>query len=112
MKLYNEDCLTALKKLADDSVDCIVTDCPYHIVSGGCTNLEQKQTGGMLKKTKSGFVSENSKHVSLFGMLNDRDPLTYAKQGKLFKYNEIQFEEWLPEIYRVIKPGKHIYIYI
>ena len=28
-QLYNEDCLTALKKLSDNSIDCMVTDPPY-----------------------------------------------------------------------------------
>ncbi len=31
--LYNEDCLNILDTMQEKSVDLIVTDCPYHIVS-------------------------------------------------------------------------------
>ena len=125
MKLYNEDCLEVIKNIPDNSIDLIVTDCPYHIVSGGCTTgtygngqgIFQKETGGILNKrvigkNKQGYILENTKHISLFGILNDNDNTTYTKQGKLFKYNDIKFSEWLPELYRVAKPQTHIYIYI
>ena len=36
--LYNEDCMKILKGMESESVDLVLTDCPYHIVSGGCTN--------------------------------------------------------------------------
>ena len=37
INLYNEDCMEALKRLPDNSVDLIVTDPPYLIekISGG-----------------------------------------------------------------------------
>ena len=57
-------------------------------------------------------MTENSKHVSLSGILNDYDPTTYAKNGKLFKHNDIKFEDWLPKVYRVLKQGTHCYIMI
>jgi len=125
MKLYNDDCLNILKNIPDESIDLIVTDCPYHIVSGGCTTgtygngngIFQKETGGILSKrvvgkNKQGYILEGTKHIALFGILNDNDATTYTKQGKLFKHNDIKFSEWLPELYRVIKPSTHIYIYI
>jgi site-specific DNA-methyltransferase (adenine-specific) len=34
MRLYNDDCLVALKEIPDESIDCVVTDCPYHIIGG------------------------------------------------------------------------------
>ena len=34
-KIYNEDCLEGMKKIADNSVDLIVTDPPYEHVKGG-----------------------------------------------------------------------------
>ena len=114
MKLINDDCLNALKEIPDESIDLVVTDCPYHIAQGGCsTGLygNQHQTGGMLKKTKSGIMYGDSKHVSLYGnVLNDQ--IEYTKQGKLFKHNDIKFEEWLPEVYRVLKQDTHCYIMI
>lgn len=30
-KIYNEDCLEGMKRIADGSVDCILTDLPYGI---------------------------------------------------------------------------------
>lgn len=119
-KIYNEDCLTQLKSIPDESIDLIVTDCPYHIVSGGCSNGaygNHKEPGGIFNrhkvigKCKQGQVLEGTKHIALFGILNDNESTTYAKQGKLFKHNDIDFSDWLPELYRVLKPSKHIYIY-
>ena len=34
-ELYNADCLEVLKNIPDNSIDLVVTDCPYHIVQGG-----------------------------------------------------------------------------
>ena len=28
-KIYNEDCLNALSKIPDNSIDCVITDPPY-----------------------------------------------------------------------------------
>lgn len=84
--LYNADCLDILRNMPDESVDCVVTDCPYHIVSGGDTiNI----CGGILSRER-------------------KETLT----GKLFKHNEIKFSEWLPDVYRVLKRGTHCYIMI
>lgn len=122
MKLYNDDCLVALKEIPDESIDCVVTDCPYHIIGGGTrkeklgdepSGIFNRRSGYVPQKTKGGYLmTEGSKHVSLSGILNDYDPTTYAKNGKLFKHNDIKFEDWLPEIYRVLKQDTHCYIMI
>ena len=39
-KIYNMDCYTAIKEIADKSVDCIYTDVPYLYVSGGTSESE------------------------------------------------------------------------
>lgn len=85
IKLYNDDCIKILKNIKNESIDLIVTDPPYRICSGGCS------TGAYGNGKKSN---------------------PDARQGKLFKYNDIKFSEWLPELYRVLKPNSHIYIYI
>lgn len=122
-RLYNDDCLNVLKSIDDESIDLVVTDCPYHIVSGGCTN-DAVKIGSYKHGVPSGILNRyrkdehgnkyygESKHVSLCGMLNDYDPTTYTKQGKLFKHNDIKFSEWLPQIYRVLKNNTHCYIMI
>ena len=38
-QIYNEDCLEALKRVPDNSVDCIITDPPYFL---GMTHNGQK----------------------------------------------------------------------
>ena len=82
--MRNCDCREALPNIADCSVDLVATDCPYHIVSGGCTN---KGAGnGIFQKEK-------------------------ASSGKLFAHNEITFSEWLPEVYRILKAQTHCYIF-
>ena len=82
--LWQGDCLALMKNIPDGSIDLVATDCPYHIVSGGCTN-KGKGDGIFQKENASG--------------------------GKLFEHNDIEFSEWLPEVYRVLKPATHCYIF-
>jgi len=101
MKLYNEDCMNVLKNIADESIDLVVTDCPYHIVSGGCSNDKVKigrYTGGILQKRYGKGMSDDS--------------IANTRKGKLFDHNDIEFSEWLPEVYRVLKQDTHCYIMI
>lgn len=57
--IVNGDCLEVMKTIPDKSIDLIVTDCPYTIISGGCTNKSFKMkkylgqiTVILLKKVK------------------------------------------------------------
>jgi site-specific DNA-methyltransferase (adenine-specific) len=84
VSLYNDDCLNVLSTLPDGSVDLVATDCPYHIIPGGCTN--KGKGNGIFQKE-------------------------IASDGKLFTHNDIEFSEWLPEVYRVLKFGTHCYIF-
>ena len=94
--IHNADCLDILKTIGSETIDCVVTDCPYHIVSGGYGEYEHP-AGGMLRRKE----------------ISDTDEVpTLVKKGKLFNNNDIEFEEWLPEIYRVLKQGTHCYIMI
>ena len=113
MQLFNEDCLEAFKKIPSESVDCIVTDCPYHICSGGTTIDPLKtECRVILNKRNGKKYMGDSKHVILEGIFDETIQSNYVKSGKLFAYNEIKFSEWLPECYRVLKPNTHIYIYL
>lgn len=80
-KIYNDDCMEILKGFKDESVDLIVTDPPYKVISGG-------------KPHKKGQPS---------GMLSKND-------GKIFEYNDIKPEQWIPELYRVLKQDTQCYI--
>ena len=79
--IYNMDFLEGVSLIEDDSVDLIVTDPPYKTTSRGGTG----NSGGMCKKKE--FSS-----------------------GKVFKYNDIKFSDYLPELHRVLKSGCHCYI--
>lgn len=88
--LFNNDCLQVLEVIPDNSIDLIVTDPPYRVIShGGSNNPNVKLCGGMLK--------------------HDNE---YVKKGKLFQYNDIKFSEWLPLIYNKLKDNTHCYIFI
>ena len=80
-EIYNMDCLEGMKLLGDGSIDLIVTDPPYKTTSRGSSG----GTGGILKEEIN-------------------------KRGKVFKHNDIEFNEWLPELYRVLKDKGHAYI--
>lgn len=96
--IYNADCLDVLSQIENQSIDLVVTDCPYKIVSGGATkNRDNTAVGGILGKHRG--VSNN---------LNIEE----TRKGKMFKHNDILFKDWLPEIYRVLKPNTHCYIMI
>ena len=92
--IYNEDCIKGMKKLPDNSIDLVVTDCPYHIIAGGCSNIPRKDEPSGIFNRRNTFTQKN------------------AKSGKLFDNNDIEFKDWLPEIYRIIKPNSHVYIMI
>ena len=93
IKIKCSDMLQELRQLSDNSIDCLVTDPPYKIVSGGCT----KPLGGVLGSVTSGILNRNINNV---------------KTGSLFDYNSLSFAEWMPEVYRVLKPKSHAYIFI
>lgn len=85
IQLMRGDCLELMKAIPAGSVDLVVTDPPYRLVSGGCTNRTKKD--GI-------FCREN------------------VSSGKLFQHNDLPFSAWLPAVYRVLKPGTHCYIFI
>jgi site-specific DNA-methyltransferase (adenine-specific) len=127
MVLYFGDCRDILKTIPDETYDCVVTDCPYHIVTGG-TRIEYvgDETAGIQNKrrkydgkTDTRKISANPLQVMCATDLknkwlkqNDKDNELLVREGKLFRHNEIKFEEWLPEIFRVLKSGTHCYIMI
>lgn len=110
MRLYNDDCLNVLKTLKTESIDCVVTDCPYHIISGGCTNDAVKIGKYPSGKADLGGIFSKERIDDL--TIEDAERREFTRQGKLFKHNDIEFSEWMPEIYRVLKQDTHCYIMI
>lgn len=82
-KLYNGDCLEILKNISDESIDMIVTDVPYSVISGGRPKY---------KGQPSGILSKND--------------------GKIFDYNDLKPRQYMKELYRVLKDETHCYIFI
>ena len=62
--LYNQDCLKGMQEIPDESIDLVVTDCPYHISHHGTS------CGGGI------FSDLQNKH---------------ANSGKLFAHNDISY---------------------
>ncbi len=81
--IYNKDALDLFKKIDNESVDLIVTDPPYKCISGG----KPKN-----KNRPSGILKENN--------------------GKIFTHNNIKPEEFIPELYRVLKNNSQCYIMV
>lgn len=83
INLIHGDCLVEMQRIPDKSVDLVVTDPPYKIVQGGCTNK--------IVRFKGASFAE-------------------IQKGTLFNHNDIEFIDWLPSVYRVLKDGSHCYI--
>lgn len=83
--IKNIDCRIGLAELPSESIDLVCSDVPYRIVHHGTSAC-----GGML-----------SHH-------NNNNALN----GKLFDHNDIEFSEYLPELYRVLKQDTHCYLMI
>tara|TARA_R110000744_G_C19135175_1_gene537517 strand:- start:53 stop:727 length:675 start_codon:yes stop_codon:yes gene_type:complete len=81
-ELYLGDCLEVMKDIPDGSVDMVLTDPPYRVISGG-----------------------NSSAQRPMGMLS-------ANDGKIFKHNDISFSDYLPEFYRVMASRSHLYLMV
>lgn len=96
--LFNSCCLFQMSKLEDESVDLVVTDPPYKIISGGCRISD-------LGDEPSGILRHRQSNKRL-------DWVDDVRTGKMFKENDIKFEEWIPHIFRVLKNGTHFYVMV
>jgi site-specific DNA-methyltransferase (adenine-specific) len=77
------DCLERMKEIPDNSIDCIVTDPPYKLTSGG-------------RKPRENFNI-------VFNRTNYHD----LSRGLMF--NVPDFNQWLGNVYRILKNGTHFY---
>lgn len=77
------DCMNVLKSLSDESVSLVITDPPYPTTKRGIS--KNTTTGGMVRSE-------------------------LGKQGKMFKYNNIDVSTYIPEFFRILKDGSHLYI--
>lgn len=84
--IYNEDAITRLKQLEDNSIDCIITDPPYPTIGGG-----------------SGGADSSSSSARPTGILAKND-------GKIFTHNDLAIQDWIGECFRVLKNETHLYV--
>ena len=99
--LYNGDCLEVMRSIANNSIDLVATDCPYKIVSGGCRKIPKDG-----ERETSGILTHRHKD-------NKRtDWVDAVRTGKMFANNDIEFKDWLPDVYRVLKDKSHCYIMV
>lgn len=77
--------MAVLRGLPEACIDCVVTDPPYRVISGGMR----------IENEKNGYATSVVKGI---------------ENGRVFKHNDIEPEQWLPELFRVLKPGTHCYI--
>lgn len=81
--LYRGDCFKVLKKIEDNSIDCIITDPPYFLSNGGITC----KSGKMIKVDK-GEWDKRQEYDDFFS----------------FNLN------WIKESYRVLKEGGTLWV--
>ena len=99
--LHNGDCLEIMKAIPDNSIDLVATDCPYKIVSGGCRKIPKDG-----ERETSGILTHRHKD-------NKRtDWVDAVRTGKMFANNDIEFKDWLPDVYRILKDKSHCYIMV
>lgn len=96
---HNIDCLDGFKRIKDNSIDLLITDPPYKIVGGGC--------GVQPKKNECKGIFNRRKNVE-----KRTDWTDNARKGTLFKHNDIKIEQWIGEVFRVLKNGSHCYIMV
>ena len=85
IKLFNTDTMELMDKMIEKGieVDCVITDPPYKVISGGSEK-------GLSYKHKGSITEKND--------------------GKIFEHNNIKMSDWLPKVYKLLKNESHCYI--
>lgn len=81
INLIHGDCLVAMKDIPDASIDVVCTDPPYKLTSRGGSG------------TMGGYWTNEQ-----------------TRKGKIFENNDIEIEDYIHELYRVLKDKTHCYI--
>lgn len=83
MTLHNRNALDLMREMQPDSIDCIITDPPYRVISGGINRAEG------------------------YGLATS---VVGANDGKIFKHNDCTPSEYMPLMYRVLRDSGHCYV--
>lgn len=97
-KIIQGNCIELLKQFPDEFFDCVITDPPYKL---GTSSVKVNKDGTINDRLRKKWVKKNS----------DEDNENLIKTGQMMG-SIPKFEEWLPEVYRVLKNGSHCYIMI
>lgn len=98
-----------IKEYGDEYFDAIVSDIPYEISTGGCSIKERpNEYGGILNRR---YYTDDRLKNKWLKQEDINDNATLIRKGKFFE-NIPKFSEWLPDIYRVLKPQSHCYLMI
>lgn len=112
-QIFNADCLEILDKIPAESIDCVISDVPYKIVTGGCRTEESERVDDPKGIFNRRITPINDKIKSKWVKQNqDNDNALFLQKGQLFEYCDIEFSEWLPKVFRVLKNGTHAYFMI
>lgn len=103
--IYCQDVRDFLQALPEESIDCCVTDCPYKIIASW-VSLKKDENGNIIP------VSDWTNCSNKWLKKNANEIPSAIKNGTMFKHNDIEFKEWLPLLYKVMKPKSHTYIMI
>lgn len=106
-----DDCRNVFKQLPDESIDLVVSDVPYKIIAGGVKVVANgNEPKGILRGRIA--ISDGTECSNKWIKKNPLNTPSAVRAGKMFEHNEIKFEEWLPDVYRVLKQDTHCYLMI
>jgi site-specific DNA-methyltransferase (adenine-specific) len=121
--MKNKDCLIALKEINNECIDCVITDPPYRIIAwwvrivnewDECWWVLQKRdysiTDPKWVLSKWRIVVSDWTNCSNKRLKKNLNTPCAVKDWKMFDYNNINFSERLPDVYRILKKWTHCYI--
>lgn len=113
-KVYCADAIEILKQLPCEMFDCVVSDVPYKIKTGGARVSEESidKFGKTDPKGIFNRVVTNDRLKAKWLKQNNAESALLVAEGKLFKHCNIKFTDWLPEVFRVLKEGTHAYFMV
>lgn len=82
--LYQSDSMELMRNMSPESVDLIVSDVPYKVISGGKSRGRTNDFGGILK----------------------------ANDGKIFAHNDVDHKEMFELFYKILKKDTHCYVFV
>ncbi len=105
-----------IKDYPDEYFDCIVSDVPYKICTGGARISEESIEKFGKNDPKGIFnrivVLNDPKKQKWVKANYDADNAILISKGNLFSNCDIKFSEWLPLVYPKLKNGCHAYFMV